>query len=198
MLLSGLTRAEMAGVPLAGGAAPDGAVQAAAMALEVLRRETETKADKAERAVTAKAAAEAKAKAVAAAEEAAVIDDAAAADGPTGDAAAAGAAAWEVEAVLEGVVGPAAAAEAAEVGVEAPLPVGRLLTLGSDTESLKREGQRLEAKYARDRGNGWVYNHALGKLRQYQEILLCEAGHEPPEGPSIEEMEGRGEVEGGV
>ena len=41
----------------------------------------------------------------------------------------------------------------------------RVLTLGSDTEMLRREGQRLEAKFAKDSGNGWAYNHALGKLR---------------------------------
>ena len=44
----------------------------------------------------------------------------------------------------------------------APLP--RLLTLGSDTEALKREGQKLEARFGRDAGNGWAYNHALGKV----------------------------------
>ena len=47
-------------------------------------------------------------------------------------------------------------------------PRPRLLTLGSDTEALHREGQRLEASFGRDRGNGWAYNHALGKMRTYQ------------------------------
>ena len=36
------------------------------------------------------------------------------------------------------------------------------------TKALRREGQRLEARYGRDRGNGWAYNHACGKLRRYQ------------------------------
>lgn len=35
-----------------------------------------------------------------------------------------------------------------------PPPLPRLLTLGSDTEVLKREGQRLEYKFGRDAGNG--------------------------------------------
>ena len=48
----------------------------------------------------------------------------------------------------------------------------RLLTLGGDTERLRREGQRLEHRFGRDLGNGWVYNHALGKLREYQLGLL--------------------------
>ena len=26
----------------------------------------------------------------------------------------------------------------------------------------------MEARYGRDRGNGWAYNHACGKLRRYQ------------------------------
>ena len=30
------------------------------------------------------------------------------------------------------------------------------------------EGQRLEYVFGRDAGNGWAYNHALGKLRLYQ------------------------------
>ena len=63
-----------------------------------------------------------------------------------------------------------------------PPPLPRLLTLGSDTEQLRREGQRLEARYGRDAGNGWAYNHALGKLRMYQEMLL--QSFDPPEKPS--------------
>ena len=68
-------------------------------------------------------------------------------------------------------------------------PRPRVLTLGADTEALKREGQRLEARWARDAGNGWVYNHALGKLRTYQELLLKEHWGEKPSGPSIRELE---------
>lgn len=47
-------------------------------------------------------------------------------------------------------------------------PPRQLLTLGADTEIFKRQGQRLEARFGRDAGNGWVYNHALGKLRILQ------------------------------
>ena len=55
-----------------------------------------------------------------------------------------------------------------ELAPDAEPPRPRILTLGSDTEMLKREGQRLEFNFGRDAGNGWVYNHALGKLRKYQ------------------------------
>ena len=72
-------------------------------------------------------------------------------------------------------------------GAEAPPP--RILTLGSDTENLKREGQQLEHRYGRDAGNGWAYNHALGKLRLYQEQLLGEAFG----APSMRELEEGGE-----
>jgi len=77
--------------------------------------------------------------------------------------------------------------EEAKGGAAAPPP--RLLTLGSDTEALRREGQRLEARYGRDAGNGWAYNHMCGKLRLYQEILLREHFNEEPSGPSIREQE---------
>ena len=80
----------------------------------------------------------------------------------------------------------AAAERAARRAAEA---VPRVLTLGSDTEALRREGQRLEAKYGRDAGNGWAYNHALGKLRLYQEKLLTERFGEEPSGPSVRELE---------
>ena len=33
-------------------------------------------------------------------------------------------------------------------------------------------GQKLEETYGDDVSNGWAYNHALGKLRQYQVHLL--------------------------
>ena len=66
----------------------------------------------------------------------------------------------------------------------------RILTLGSDTEMLRREGQKLEAKFGRDAGNGWVYNHALGKLRHYQEKLLGPA--DQPSAPSIFDLENGG------
>ena len=77
---------------------------------------------------------------------------------------------------------------------EAP-PNPRVLTLGSDTESFRREGQRIEARYGRDSGNGWVYNHALGKLRLYQELLLETAFGKPesPSAPSIAELEAGGD-----
>lgn len=71
----------------------------------------------------------------------------------------------------------------------------RILTLGSDTEVLRREGQRLEAKYGRDAGNGWAYNHALGKLRLYQEKLLRENFGETPSAPSVRELEEGAEEE---
>lgn len=67
----------------------------------------------------------------------------------------------------------------------------RLLTLGADTEKLKREGQYLEHRYGRDAGNGWAYNHALGKLRLFQEKLLKEKWGEVPSAPSIRELEGQ-------
>lgn len=72
-----------------------------------------------------------------------------------------------------------------------PRPRPRILTLGSDTEMLKREGQRLEHRFGRDAGNGWAYNHALGKVRQYQEKLLREELHpsETPAACSVREME---------
>jgi hypothetical protein len=98
-------------------------------------------------------------------------------------------------AVPEEAAEGAAAVEAAAGGAmvmdavaDDAVPVGRLLTLGSDTESLRREGMRLESKWARDKGNGWVYNHCLSKLRHYQEALLLEMGEEP-EGRTVEEME---------
>ena len=68
-------------------------------------------------------------------------------------------------------------------------PTPRVLTLGSDTELLRREGQRLEHTFGRDAGNGWVYNHALGKLRAYQEILLRDQFGEEPSAPSVRELE---------
>jgi len=68
-------------------------------------------------------------------------------------------------------------------------PTPRVLTLGSDTELLRREGQRLEHTFGRDAGNGWVYNHALGKLRAYQEILLRDRFGEEPSAPSVRELE---------
>jgi len=52
------------------------------------------------------------------------------------------------------------------------LLVGRGLTLGADTEALKREGQKMEAEHGDDVSNGWAYNHALGKLRFFQIHLL--------------------------
>ena len=69
----------------------------------------------------------------------------------------------------------------------------RVLTLGSDTEMLRREGQRLEAKFGRDAGNGWAYNHALGKLRHYQVKLL--GADDPPSAPSIFDLENEDESE---
>lgn len=70
----------------------------------------------------------------------------------------------------------------------------RVLTLGCDTEMLRREGQRLEAKFGRDAGNGWAYNHALGKLRHYQAKLL--GADDPPSAPSVYDLE-NDESEGG-
>ena len=52
------------------------------------------------------------------------------------------------------------------------LLVGHGLTLGADTEALKREGQKLEAVHGDDVSNGWAYNHAMGKLRLFQIHLL--------------------------
>ena len=75
---------------------------------------------------------------------------------------------------------------------ESESTVPRLLTLGADTETLRREGQRLEQKFGRDAGNGWVYNHALGKLRKYQEMLLRETWDEEPSDQSIAELEQEG------
>ena len=69
---------------------------------------------------------------------------------------------------------------------EASTALPRVLRLGSDTEMLRREGQRLEAHFGRDAGNGWAYNHALGKLRRYQEILL---GSDEPSARSVRELE---------
>ena len=71
----------------------------------------------------------------------------------------------------------------------APPPLPRLLTLGSDTEALRREGQCIEAKFGTDKGNGWAYNHFLGKLRTYREQLLQEHFGEEPSGPSVRELE---------
>ena len=71
-----------------------------------------------------------------------------------------------------------------------PLPKPRPLTLGSDTELLKREGHYLEHRFAPDKGNGWVYNHALGKLRLFQEKLLTEQFEgDAPAAPSVRDME---------
>ena len=76
-----------------------------------------------------------------------------------------------------------------ELDDEQAPPPPRVITLGCDTEALKREGQRLEARFGRDSGNGWVYNHALGKLRQYQEQLLQTGFGEAPSAPSIAQLE---------
>jgi len=46
-----------------------------------------------------------------------------------------------------------------------------------------------QARFGRDAGNGWVYNHALGKLRLYQELLLREHFGDAPSAQSIREME---------
>lgn len=72
----------------------------------------------------------------------------------------------------------------------------RVLTLGSDTEVLRREGQRLEHRFGRDAGNGWAYNHALNKLRAYQELLLREKWADAPSDRSIAELEADGERPG--
>ena len=71
---------------------------------------------------------------------------------------------------------------------EAP-PRPRVLTLGSDTEALRREGQKLEAKFGHDAGNGWVYNHALNKLYKYQQHLLRTHFDDAPSAPSIRDLE---------
>eukprot|EP00962_Isochrysis_galbana_P033740 scaffold11351_cov141-Isochrysis_galbana.AAC.7 len=115
-------------------------------------------------------------------------DDAQPAELAEAEAAAAGASsegAAEERAAAEGAAGGAIGTDTLADDV---VPVGRLLTLGSDTESLRREGMRLESKWARDKGNGWVYNHCLNKLRYYQEALLLQMGEEP-EGPTVEEKE---------
>lgn len=74
-----------------------------------------------------------------------------------------------------------------DVPLEGEVVHPRVLTLGSDTETLKREGQRLEAKFGRDAGNGWAYNHHLGKVRAYQMLLL--GPEDQPSAPSIYELE---------
>jgi len=79
---------------------------------------------------------------------------------------------------------------------EGASPRPRLLTLGSDTEALRREGQRLEHRFGRDAGNGWAYNHALNKLRLYQEKVLKELWDESPTAPSVRELEDRGVMMG--
>ena len=78
----------------------------------------------------------------------------------------------------EAAVPEAAAAPAAAAAAEAR-PVPRALTLGSCSESLKREGQRLEFDFGKDSGNGWAYNHAMGKFRQFQaHVLETQLGYE--------------------
>ena len=72
----------------------------------------------------------------------------------------------------------------------------RVLTLGADTEILKREGNRLETMHGKDKSNGWCYNHALGKLRGYQEMLLLKHFNEEPSAPSIAELEAGDEEAG--
>ena len=81
--------------------------------------------------------------------------------------------------------------QTAKAAMERATP--RVLTLGSDTEMLRREGQRLEAKFGRDAGNGWAYNHALGKLRLFQEKLLAEHYGEAPSAPSVRDLEDQSE-----
>ena len=74
--------------------------------------------------------------------------------------------------MTEVAAAPAAAAAEAR-------PVPRALTLGSCSESLKREGQRLEFDFGKDSGNGWAYNHAMGKFRQFQaHVLETQLGYE--------------------
>ena len=69
-------------------------------------------------------------------------------------------------------------------------PPPRILTLGADTEAFRREGQRLEMSHGKDRSNGWLYNHPLGKLRGYQEILLqAPPWNQSPSAASIAELE---------
>jgi hypothetical protein len=41
-------------------------------------------------------------------------------------------------------------------------------------------------RYGLDKGNGWAYNHALNKLRKYQELLL---GSDVPSAPSVFDLE---------
>ena len=77
---------------------------------------------------------------------------------------------------------------------EAP-PRPRVLTLGSDTETLRREGQKLEAQFGHDAGNGWVYNHALNKLYKYQQHLLRKHFDDAPSAPSVRDLEERDEEE---
>ena len=78
-----------------------------------------------------------------------------------GEAAAGGAPSPASSAATSSTAFPAAADAAAAA---ASRPPNRLLTLGSDVEELKHEGERLEVAYGRDVSNGWLYRHALTKL----------------------------------
>eukprot|EP00967_Tisochrysis_lutea_P079651 scaffold109069_cov31-Tisochrysis_lutea.AAC.6 len=191
VLLGGLDTSEMKNVALAGLPAPSEALQREGMATELRFRQQEV-----ERILQQKAERQ-RARAEALQEEQDAQDEERKEIGSTESE---NAGALRVESPSSSPDRSASANESVadleehkDVEIETPLPVGRVLTLGSDTEALRREGQRLEAKYARDRGNGWVYNHALNKLRHYQEMLLREHFNEEPNGTSIEEIEA-GEV----
>ena len=87
--------------------------------------------------------------------------------------------------------GRSTAMQTAKAAIERATP--RVLTLGADTEMLRREGQRLEAKFGKDAGNGWAFNHVLGKLRLFQEKLLAEHYGEAPSAPSVRDLEDQAE-----
>jgi hypothetical protein len=90
-----------------------------------------------------------------------------------------------------------AAIASAAAPIAAARPAPRLLTLGSDVEMLKLEGEKLELAFGKDTSNGWCYRHALGKLAYLQDAMLEEHFGEAKAAPSIFELEVEQKEEGG-
>jgi hypothetical protein len=74
-------------------------------------------------------------------------------------------------------------------------PPPRLLTISSDVESLKLEGEKFELAFDRDSSNGWAYRHALTKLGYFQDLLLEEKFSEEKAAPSLLEVHRKEEEE---
>ena len=59
-----------------------------------------------------------------------------------------------------------------------------VLSLGCDIEEYRERGNRCEDMYGHDKGNGWLYNHALQKVKLFQAFLLQREGQGDMAGPT--------------